>query len=127
MSPRIPPFIDMLAGGETPVFTTSASLWVFQAGEVLNVKQLAALMGVDMSTIKWSKSMSQTWFHRRIGVGSSRWKFWPSLDGCIGATLASVPPLERPSWMVSVLRSLFQELVCQPAGLCGPCARASTH
>ena len=45
-----PPFIDMLAGGETLVFTTSASLWVFQAGEVLNVEQLVVLMGVDMST-----------------------------------------------------------------------------
>ena len=62
------PFVDMLAGGETPVFTTSASLWVFQAGEVLNVKQLAALMGVDMSTIKWSKSMQQTRFQRRLGL-----------------------------------------------------------
>ena len=63
-----PPFGDVFMDGTTPVFTTSSRLWVFQMGEFLTTQQAAALMGLDLSTIKFSTEMGEPWFRQRLGL-----------------------------------------------------------
>ena len=43
-------------------------MWVFQTGEVLLTKHMAALMGVDLSMVRFSKDMNETWFRHRLGM-----------------------------------------------------------
>ena len=63
-----PPFGDMFAEGDTPVFTTTSNVWVFQVGHTLHTKHMAALMGLDLSRVKISRTMSETWFRHRLGL-----------------------------------------------------------
>ena len=63
-----PPFGDLHTDGDTPVFTTSSSVWVFQAGQALHMRHMAALMAVDLSMVKFSKDMTESWFRQRLGL-----------------------------------------------------------
>ena len=63
-----PPFGDLFSDGETPVFTTSSCVWVFQTGEILKTSHAAALMGLDLSTVKLSDDMGEPWFRQRVGL-----------------------------------------------------------
>ena len=63
-----PPFADMYAAGDTPVFTTSSSVWVFQVGQALRTHHTAALMGLDLSMLTFSARMSESWFRQRLGM-----------------------------------------------------------
>ena len=58
----------MLSGGDTPVFTTSSSVWVFQIGDTLRTAYMAALMGLDLSMVRFSERMSEHWFRQRLGL-----------------------------------------------------------
>ena len=62
-----PPFSDMFAGGDTPVFTSS-NAWVFQIGEALRTRHMAALMGLDLSMVTFSVHMSESRFRQRLGM-----------------------------------------------------------
>ena len=87
-----PPFGDMFAAGDTPVFTTTSNVWVFQIGDTLRTKHMAALMGLDLSMVKFSGRMSQTWFRQRLGLAVHIPNFGlvlmaalaPPLQGCMG-------------------------------------------
>ena len=46
---QMPPFADMFAGGEAPVFATSPNVRAFQVGQALRTQHLAALMGLELS------------------------------------------------------------------------------
>ena len=63
-----PPFGDVYTNGYTPVFTTSSCVWVFQIGEILKTSHTAALMGMDLSTVKFSQDMGEPWFRQRLGL-----------------------------------------------------------
>lgn len=63
-----PPFGDMYNEGDTPVFTTSSNVWVFQVGHTLQLQHMAALMGLDLSVVKFLEGMSETWFRQRLGL-----------------------------------------------------------
>ena len=63
-----PPFGDMFAAGDTPVFTTSSNVWVFQIGQALRTHHMAALMGLDLSRVTLSTHMSESWFRQRLGL-----------------------------------------------------------
>ena len=63
-----PPMGDLFSDGETPVFTTSSNVWVFQTGEILKTSHAAALMGLDLSTVKLSHDMGEPWFRQRLGL-----------------------------------------------------------
>ena len=67
--PEPPPhFGDIFAGGDTPVFTTSSNVWVFQIGEALRTRHMAALMGLDLSMVTFSEHMSESRFRQRLGM-----------------------------------------------------------
>ena len=63
-----PPFGSMFFGGDTPVLTTSSNVWAFQAGQTLRTHHMAALMGIDLSTVIFSAHMSEAWFRQRLGL-----------------------------------------------------------
>ncbi len=63
-----PPYCDVFMDGTTPVFTTSSRVWVFQMGEFLTTQHAAALMGLDLSTMKFSPDMGEAWFRQRLGL-----------------------------------------------------------
>ena len=63
-----PPFGDSFAQGETPVFTTSSNVWVFQVGQTFRTHHMAALMGLDLSMVTFSAHMSASWFRQRLGM-----------------------------------------------------------
>ena len=63
-----PPFGDMFLGGDTPVFTTTSNVWVFQVGNSLQTKHMAALMGLDLSIVKFNEHMTESWFRQRLGM-----------------------------------------------------------
>ena len=87
-----PPFGDLFTQGETPVFTTSSNVWVFQAGQTLCTHHMAALMGLDLSMVTFSAHMSESWFRRRLGMAVHIPNFGlvlmaaltPPLRACIG-------------------------------------------
>jgi len=87
-----PPFGDMFSAGDTPVFTTSSNVWVFQVGDTLRTKHMAALMGLDLSMVKFSERMSETWFRQRLGLAVHIANFGlvltaaltPPLQACLG-------------------------------------------
>ena len=87
-----PPFGDMSSGGDTPVFTTSSQVWVFQVGDTLRTNHMAALMGLDLSIVKFSQHMSETWFRHRLGFAVHIANFGlvltaalaPPLKACLG-------------------------------------------
>ena len=87
-----PPFGSMFLGGDTPVLTTSSNMWVFQAGQALNANHMAALMGIDLSTVIVSAHMSEAWFRQRLGLAVHVPNFGlvlmaalaPALRACIG-------------------------------------------
>ena len=87
-----PPFGDMFSGGDTPVFTTSSNVWVFQVGDTLRTSHMAALMGLDLSVVKFSERMSETWFRQRLGLAVHIANFGlvltaalaPPLQACLG-------------------------------------------
>ena len=41
---------------------------MFQAGEALHTRHMAALMAVDLSMVRFSKDMSESWFRCRLGM-----------------------------------------------------------
>ena len=87
-----PPFGDLFAQGETPVFTTSSNVWVFQVGQTLRTHHMAALMGLDLSMVTFSAHMSESWFRQRLGMAVHIPNFGlvlmaalaPPLRACIG-------------------------------------------
>ena len=88
-----PPFGDnFFAQGETPVFTTSSNVWVFQVGQTFRTHHMAALMGLDLSMVTFSAHMSESWFRRRLGMAVHIPNFGlvlmaalaPPLRACIG-------------------------------------------
>ena len=87
-----PPFGDLSAQGETPVFTRSSNVWVFQIGQTLRTHQMAALMGLDLSMVTFSADMSESWFRQRLGMAVHIPNFGlvllaalaPPLRACIG-------------------------------------------
>ena len=87
-----PPFGDLFAQGETPVFTTSSKVWVFQVGQMLRTHHMAALMGLDLSMVTFSAHMSESWFRQRLGMAVHIPNFGlvllsalaPPLRACIG-------------------------------------------
>ena len=87
-----PPFGDMFSGGDTPVFTTSSNMWVFQVGHTLRTQHMAALMGLDLSIVKFSAGMSERWFRQRLGLAVHVANFGlvlmaalaPALQACTG-------------------------------------------
>ena len=63
------PFLgDLHRHGESPTFTTSSDLWVFQAGEALRVPHYAALMGLDMAAVSVTNNMTEAWLRERLGL-----------------------------------------------------------
>ena len=54
-----PPFGDMFCGGDAPILTTTSNAWVFQVGDTLRTKHMAALMGLDLSMVRFSERMSE--------------------------------------------------------------------
>ena len=56
----------MRSDGDAPVFTISLCAWVFQAGEVLQTRQTEELMALDLSTVRFSRDMSECWFRQRL-------------------------------------------------------------
>ena len=87
-----PPFGDMFSGGDTPVFTTSSNVWVFQVGHTLRTTHMAALMGLDLSMVRFSERMSENWFRQRLGLAMYIATFGlvlmaalaPPLKACLG-------------------------------------------
>ena len=87
-----PPFGSMFAGGDTPVLTTSSSVWAFQAGQALRTHHMAALMGIDLSMVIFPAHTSEAWFRQRLGVAVHVPNFGlvltaalaPALKACIG-------------------------------------------
>jgi hypothetical protein len=63
-----PPFGDLYLEGDTPVFTTSSCVWVFQVGHQLQTQHMAALMALDLSKVKFCEGMSERWFRQRLGL-----------------------------------------------------------
>ena len=84
-----PPFGDLHCHGDSPTFTTSSDLWVFQAGEALRVPHCAALMGLDMAAVSVTNNMTEAWLRERLGLAVH--------IGSFGVVLlaALAPPLER--------------------------------
>ena len=84
-----PPFSYLHCHGDTPTFTTSSDLWVFQAGEALRAPHYAALMGLDMAAVSVTKNMADAWLRERLGLAVH--------IGSFGVVLlaALAPPLER--------------------------------
>ena len=87
-----PPFGDLFTHGETPAFTTSSKVWVFQVGQMLRTHHMAALMGLDLSMVTFSAHMSESWFRQRLGMAVHIPNFGlvlmaalaPPLRACIG-------------------------------------------
>ena len=87
-----PPFGDMFSGGDTPVFTTSSIVWVFQVGDTLRTTHMAALMGLDLSMVRFSERVSDHWFRERLGLAVHIANFGlvlmaalaPPLQTCLG-------------------------------------------
>ncbi len=81
----------MCMDGRTPVFTTSSCVWVFQ-GELLTTQHAAALMGLDLSAMKFSPDMGEDWFRLRLQLGAPVANFglvllaalMPPLQACVG-------------------------------------------
>ena len=84
-----PPFGDLHCDGESPTFTTSSDLWVFQAGEALHMPHYAALMGLGMAAVSVTNNMTEAWLRERLGLAVH--------IGSFGVVLlaALAPPLER--------------------------------
>ena len=82
-----PPFGYLFTQGDTPVFTTSSNVWVFQVGHALRTHHMAALMGLDLSMVTFSADMSESWFRQRLGLA----RHIPHVGLVLMAALA--PPL----------------------------------
>ena len=59
---------DLHSDGDTRVFMTPLCARVFQAGEVLQTRHTAALMALDLSTVRFSRDMSERWLRQRFGL-----------------------------------------------------------
>ena len=84
-----PPFSDLHCHGDTPTFTTSSDLWVFQAGEALRAPHYAALMGLDMAAVSVTNNMTDAWLRERLGLAVRIGRFG------VAVLAALAPPLER--------------------------------
>ena len=92
VSQNPPPFGDMFAGGDTPVFTTSSNVLAFQVGQVLRTQHMAALLGLYLSKVTFSADMSESWFRQRLGLAVRIPQFGlvlmaalaPPLRACVG-------------------------------------------
>ena len=88
MSPRPPPPLgDLHYDGATLVFTTASCVWVFKTGEVLQTRRTAALMALDLPTVRFPRDMSESWFRQGLGLAVHV----PNLGLVLMAALA--PPL----------------------------------
>ena len=45
-------------------------VWVFLASEVLQTRHTAALMALDLSTVRFSRDTSECWFRQRMGLAT---------------------------------------------------------
>ncbi len=67
-------------------------MWVFQVGQMLRTQHMAALMGLDLSMVKFSEGMSESWFRQRMGLAVHIPNFGlvlmaalaPPLHACVG-------------------------------------------
>ena len=50
------------------ISTTTSNVWVFQIGEALRTRHIAALMGLDLSMVAFSVHMSESRFRQRLGM-----------------------------------------------------------
>ena len=87
-----PPLRTMCSGGDSPLFTQTSYIWVFQVGDWLRTQDMATLMGMDLSIMKFSAGMSERWFRQRLGLAVHVANFGlvlmaalaPGLQSCTG-------------------------------------------
>ena len=112
----------MFVGGDTPVFTTSSNLWVFQIGEALHTRHMAALMGLDLSMVTFSVHMSESRFRQRLGMAVHIPNFGlvllaaltPPLRACLGEVVECAIP--RCSGEVAGLKGQSRRARCTLLG-----------